>query len=147
MNKILEKMEGLFVVNRKETTYKRGFLAFILVLAGVAILPAYFKYEDYTYAKYKAEYNYVIEIVEKYNEEHGSYPLGEAINWNKEKNLNLFFEESNFSRNRELYYIDINLMSGLENNKYTYIIDSNKGNIYTREYVVYQNRRWHFAFY
>jgi len=147
MNRLLEKIENLFVINRKQTTYTRAFISFIIVLAGVAVLPTYFKYEDYTYAKYKKEYDSVVEIVEQYNKEYGRYPLGEPINWAKEKNLNLFFTENKLSGNRELYYIDIKLLDELKNNKYTYIIDVQHGKLYTREFVVYKNRRWHFAFY
>lgn len=147
MGKIMEKIENLFVLDRKETTYKRAVLGFIIVLAGVAILPLYFKYEDYTYAKYKKEYDFVVEVVEKYNGENSSYPIGEPINWANEKNLKLFFTENQLSTNRQLYYIDTTLIKELENSKYTYIIDGQRGNVYTREFVVYKNRRWHLAFY
>lgn len=147
MGKIIDKLEGLFIVDRKKTTYKKAFFGLILVIIAGFTMPAYFRYESYVYEKYKEEYSYVADRVKVYKNENGVYPLGEPIDWNKEKNLDKFFVENNFSKNNELRYIDTNLLEELKEKKYTYIIDVETGKIYTSEFVVYNIKRWHFVFY
>lgn len=147
MGPLLEKLEGLFVVKRKETTYKKGLFALVLVLIAGFSLPIYFKYEDYAYGKYKEEYDYVVGEIEMYRDENNNYPLGDPINWNNEKDLKKFFVENKFSTNRELYYIDEYVISELKDKKHTYIIDPQNETVYTSEFIVFHYRRWHFAFY
>jgi len=85
-------------------------------------------YEDYAYEKYKTEYDSVLEIINAYKAENGEYPLGEVINWSKEKNLNQFFDQSALSKDKELRYIDMNLLSEVKNKKNTYIMDVQASN-------------------
>ena len=147
MNKVLEKMDSLFNVERKELTYKKGFFMLALILLAGFSIPLYSKYEDYKYSQYKPEYNSVVEIVESYKNQEGEYPIGSKVNLNKEKDLSKFFTENSLSWGNELYYIDTSLIDELEKTKYTYIVDIDKEKIYTSEFVVYKFRRWHFAFY
>ncbi len=147
MNKLLEKFEGLFYVRRKEPTYRKALFTLTLVLITGFSLPIYLKYEDYSYGKYKEEYNSVVEIVQRYKDQNEEYPIGNIVNWDNEEDLNMFFKDNNLSRSSSLYYIDINILDELKDKKYTYIIDIEKNNMYTSEFVVYNFRRWHFPFY
>jgi len=66
MGKIIDKLEDLFIVGRKEKTYTKIFVALIVLVMIWLSLPMYFKYENYVYEKYSEEYKYVSEIVEVY---------------------------------------------------------------------------------
>lgn len=147
MGKILDKLDALFYVNRKKLTYKKGCLMFVLVLLAGFSLPIYIKYEDYTYDKYKAEYNYVLEILETYKSEEGEYPIGEKADLNEEDDLKEFIMQNNFRIGNDLYYIDTSLIDKLGDIKNTYIIDMDTHRIYTGEFVVYRFTRWHFVYY
>lgn len=147
MSKLLEKFEDLFVPKRKETTYKRAMIGLVLVLMAGFSMPAYFRYEDHIYEKYKYEYNQIREKVNQYKGEYGTYPIREAIIWSKEENLREFIEDKKLTISDQVYYLDQKLIEGSEDTKYTYMIDIRTERIYTREFVVYKFSRWHFPFY
>lgn len=147
MGSLFEKLEGLFVVERKETSYKKAVIGLIFVIIAGFSPYLYIRYEDYQYGKYKAEFDFVVENVENYRTENNEYPLGSVVRWNDEKDLNKFFVENKWRTNRELYYIDIEGIEDLKNIKYTYIVDPETEQIYTSEFVIAHFKRWHFAFY
>ena len=147
MRILFEKLEGLFVVERKETTYKKAVIGLIFVIIAGFSPYLYIRYEEYQYGKYKAEFDFVVEVVESYRAENNEYPLGHRIHWDNEKDLKQFFVENKWRLNRELYYIDTNAMEDLKNIKYTYIVDPETEQIYTSEFVIAHFKRWHFAFY
>lgn len=138
-----EKIEGLFTVQRTQQTNTRIFLNFCLIFVVIAILPLYFKYEDYNYGKYKAAYQEATTLVEQYHSERGEYPIGEVVDLNAEKSLKNFFAEG-FSHGR-IYYVDLQQLPALSALKYRYIVDIDRGILYTSEHVAYRLKRWHLA--
>lgn len=145
MSKLLKKIDNLFTVKRTKQTPGRIFITFCILLMVVASVPIYFIYEDYTYGKYKEEYYLVKQHIESYKQLEGNYPIGKPIDWKEEKDLALFFEENHLSRDKRLYYIDDSSIPQIRELKYTFIIDVDRGTLYTSEFVVYYFRRLHLA--
>ncbi|ABR50279.1 hypothetical protein Amet_4199 [Alkaliphilus metalliredigens QYMF] len=146
MGTLMDKLDSLFTVERKDNNFKRIFMTFVLlILVGVS-LPMYFMYEDYAYNKYKDHYEQVKTVVEEYKLQEGVYPVGEEMSWSDEKQLNTFFQSNNFNQARQFYYIDKSLLSQWVPSKYTYIIEIDTGTLYTSEFVVFKNKRWHLAY-
>lgn len=143
--KILEKLDGLFTVKQTQYTRKRVFFNLFLAILVIMSLPIYFYYEDWNYEKYLVEYNQASQLINEYTEVNGVYPIGEAVEIQKEKDLYDFFKEMNLSLTREFYYVDMTLLPEFKDFKYTYIIDSTNRYIYTSESVVYKMARWHYA--
>jgi len=143
LNKLLEKLDGLFEVKQTKFTGKRIFLALCLVVVMVMSLPMYFKYENYRYQNYYNEYNEAKGLIFQYVATHDEFPIGDKINLKKEKNL-IGFLNNNIG-DRQLYHINTDLIPEMKKFKYTYIIDTKYEFLYTSEFVVYEMRRWHFA--
>lgn len=147
LQKIGDKIEDLFTVKQTKYTGKRLIITLGLAILFIFSLPIYFKYEDYAYEKYKQHYQEATQIIIDYYQAYGVYPTGDQIKWDQEKNLNTFFTENNFNKNRRLYYIDLDVLPEIKAKPFTYILDIDHGVLYTREFRVYQNRRWHLAIY
>lgn len=143
LSRLSEKFEGLFVVKQTQHTNTRLFLTFCLIFVVMAILPLYFKYEDYNYGKYKVAYQEARSIVRQYHGEHGEYPIGGAVDLREEKSLRDFFADG--LTHGRLYYVDLELVPALSALKYRYIIDIDRGTLYTSEHVAYRLERWHLA--
>ena len=141
LTRLSEKFEDLFTVKQTKHTNGRLFFTFCFIFIVVAILPIYFKYEDYAYAKYKEAYQEAQTVVKQYYSEKGEYPMTDPIRWEKEKSLQDFFSKG-LSHGR-LYYVDVELVPALKTLKYRYIIDIDRGTLYTSEFIAYRLERWH----
>ncbi len=139
--RLSERFEELFTVKQTKHTNGRLLFTFLLIFAVVAILPLYFKYEDYSYAKYKAAYQEVKLAVEEFHAAQGEYPISTPIQWENEKHLSEFFTEGR--THGRLYYADVEQLPQLKELKYTYIIDIDRGTLYTSQFIVYRYVRWH----
>ncbi|SCY50698.1 type II secretion system protein [Alkaliphilus peptidifermentans] len=145
ITKISEVFDNMFTVSHKKQTRGKTFFAFVIAIIGIFMLPIFFKVEDYNYAKYREQYLIAESVIEEYYTTHEKYPVGGAIQWDREKKLNKFFRESNLTANRRLYYINTDLVPEVKNLKHVFIIDIDQGTLYTRKSVAYRFRRWHFA--
>ncbi|KAB3534128.1 hypothetical protein F8154_09325 [Alkaliphilus pronyensis] len=145
MEKISDFIENIFSVSYTKQTRGKTFFALVLAVIGVFMLPIFFKIEDYNYAKYKEEYSLAEEIVNEYYSQSNTYPIGGPIEWDKEKKLYKFFKEGNLNMNRRLYYINADLVPEIKDFKHKYLVDIDKGTLYTQKSVAYRFRRWHFA--
>lgn len=145
LEKLSDKLENLFVVDQKKQTGKGIFSTFLIALAIFLIIPGYVRYSKYVYKGYKERYDAVKSSVTAYYETHGVYPIGDAINWGKEKDLSRFMETNRMGKDRRLYYINPSLLPDLGKLKETYLIDIDYGMLYTSEYRIYQFTRWHYA--
>ncbi|MBM7614293.1 hypothetical protein [Alkaliphilus hydrothermalis] len=143
MFKLFEKLDGLFEVKQTKFTGSRIFVALCLMVVMLMSLPMYFKYENYRYQNYYNEYIEAKNLTFDYAEIHGKYPIGEKINLKKEKDLYGFL--NNYLGDRQLYYINTDLIPEMKDFKYTYIFDTKYEYMYTSEFVVYKMRRWHLA--
>lgn len=138
-----EWREGLFEVRQSTFTGRKIFFSFCLLMLIGMSLPMYFMYEDRVQEKYAHEFTMVREAAGEYREATGGYPVGDPINWEREKNLAEFFRESHLETTRQLYYLDPDQLTDPGRVRYTYIIDVNTGLMFTSEYVIYRMRRMH----
>lgn len=146
MGRVLEMIDELFTVKQSKFTKSKLFFTFILALVGFMLFPIFFRIEDYNYNKYKSDYNYGQEIITEYHQKMGEYPVKEAVDLNKEEKLKEFLSKNNKDdENTRLYYIDVGLVPRINELKYTFIVDIDKGTLYTRESIAYRFARWHFA--
>ncbi|MBS4039182.1 MAG: hypothetical protein KGZ81_01140 [Flavobacteriales bacterium] len=141
LTRFSEKIEELFTVKQTKYTNGRLMFTFLMIFAVVAILPMYFKYEDYAYAKYKEAYQTAQAVVRQYHSEKGEYPTTGPVQWEKEKSLQEFFSEG--LTHGRLYYVDAELVPELKNFKYRYIVDIDRGTLYTSQHIAYRLKRWH----
>ncbi len=139
--RLSERFEELFTVKQTKHTNGRLLFTFLLVFVAAAILPLYFRYEDYTYAKYKAAYQEVKAAVEEFHAVKGEYPIGHPIQWDNEKQLKAFFSKGR--THGRLYYVDVEQLTQLKELKYTYLIDIDRGTLYTSQFIAYRLERWH----
>jgi hypothetical protein len=141
---MMEWFERLFEVKQSKFTLKKVFFTFLLFLLMGSSLQLTMYYQSYRYDDFAAEFNAVREAYTVYEGEQGSQPIGEPINWQRERQLAKFFESTNFTRGAEFYYLDLNALGLKKNVKRTYVIDLERNRLYTREFVTYDMRRWHF---
>lgn len=143
MEYLQEKMDSVFEVKQTKYSGIRIFITFLLIIFMAASLPLYFRYENHVHENYAGDYYQVKNWVEIYASDVGKYPLGEQVSLEEEKHLLAFFEQNHLNPDRNLYYVSTELIPGLEDLKYTYIIDADYGALYTAEYIIYDMRRMH----
>ena len=135
--------DSLFEVKQSKFTLKKVFLTFALFILVGSALPMTMVYQKNNYAAYAQEFFMVEEAVEQFVKVHGYLPIGNEVDWKKEKDLRAFFETSSVTMGTTFYYLDLNMLTLETPVERTYVIDHERESIYTREFVSYDMRRWH----
>lgn len=143
MTGISDWFEKLFEVKRKKQTPLSIFVMLILLFLLGNSLFILMHYQKKSYEAFAIEYSTVKSAVLKYENDHGEYPIGSSVDWSKEKNLTMFFEENGLTMGLQYYYVNISLLELSEKVKKTYVIDVDRGILYTREFEIYGLKRWH----
>lgn len=141
---IAEFVDSLFEVKQSKFTLKKVFLTFALFILVGSTLPMTMVSQKNNYAAYAKEFSMVREAYEAFVDAHGYAPVGNEVDWKKEKDLSDYFEESNVTKGATFYYLDLGALSLDTPVKRTYVLDMEKERLYTREFVSYDMRRWHF---
>lgn len=138
-----EAIEKLFEVKQKKNTLPKTIMTFVLFLVLANMLFIFFAFEDRIYGAYKEDYAHVKSNIIEYKTQNGNYPVAKEVDWSKEKNLYNFLIDNKFTMGSTFYYLDLNVIEGLEKVKMKYIIDIDREIVYTSQSVPYKNKRWH----
>ncbi|HAS74041.1 MAG TPA: hypothetical protein DCS67_07845 [Clostridiales bacterium UBA8960] len=143
MIKFTDWFDRLFEVKRKKQTPFSIFVMVILLFLLGNSLFILMHFQKKSYEAFAVEYRTVKAAVLDYKNETGEYPIASTVNWSKEKNLSMFFEENGLTMGTQFYYVEQSLLSIPDKVKKTYILDVDRGILYTREFEIYGLKRWH----
>lgn len=138
-----DAIERLFEVKQGRITFPKIIMTLVLFLVLSNMLFIFFAFEDRAYSAYKEEYGVVKNSILEYKNTNGEFPLGEMVDWGKEKDLHRFLTENRFTMGSAFYYIDFGRIENLNEPKMKYIIDLDREILYTSQSVPYKNKRWH----
>lgn len=141
--KIQDWFDSLFEVKQKKQTGLTILGSFLLLILVGNSLFFILTYQKRAYEAFQVEYTLVKDALNMYMSHADTPPLKEAISWDKEKDLALFFEENNLSKSASYYYLDLEALALATKPKKTYILDVERMVLYTSEFVSFGMRRWH----
>lgn len=141
--KIQDWFDSLFEVKRKKQTGFTILGSFLLLMLVGNSLFFLLTYQKRAYEAFQVEYALVKDALNMYMSHADTPPLKEAISWDKEKDLAIFFEENNLSKSTSYYYLDLEALALATKPRKTYILDVERMVLYTSEFVSFGMRRWH----